>query len=363
MLTEDEIALLREVGFEDEGQRAATSVLADQALKVAHSNHPEVVLMPLAEALQKFDFVQDLMFGLVSPEENEHIREAAEQMDDPIGHFLWVRPGAKLRLPVQNFTLFEKPQARQFTHDITLIDEGADVELISGTAVPRSVHAGRHISISETYLRPGAAYSSITVEHWGPSMEIFSYGYSRLEAGARCTATSVAVAQVGTHTSVSRSALEAGASEIDRSVLFAPEGSRRVSESETRLVGAGARSEQITRMVSAGGTIHTRARLVGEAADTSGFLGCDGLKLGDAGEILSVPELLARVEGTSLSHEASVGMISRDKLTYLMASGLDEDAARDLIVRGFLDLGDTRLPAAVRQRVESLVVAAKAGGM
>lgn len=363
MLSEEERDLLREVGFVEEGHCAGTSVLSDRQLRVAESNDPDVVLMPLAEALKTYDFVQDLMFGLVSPEENDHIREAAEQMDDPTGHFLWVREGARLRLPVQNFTLFTTPQARQFTHDVTLIDAGAEVEMYTGTAVPPTLHAGRHISISETYLRTGASCSSVTVEQWGPTMEVFSYGYAHQEPGSRSISTSIAVGGVGKHTSVGRSKLEAGASETTRAVVFAPEGTQRFAESETLLAGPGAHSEQITRMVSAGGTIENRSTLIGDADDSHGFLGCDGLKLGETGEIYSVPALRARVEGSQLSHEASVGRLSAEKLSYLMASGMTEEAARALLIRGFLQLHDTRLPATVRQRVESMIAAAKSGGM
>jgi len=207
MLTREEIDLLREVGYIDDDERAGTSVLADRTLRVAEANDPGVVLMPLGEALKTYEFVQDLMFGLVDPGEHEHIREAAEQMHEPVGHFLWVREGAKLALPVQNFTLFETPQSRQITHDITLIDAGAEVELITGTAVPRTLHAGRHISISETYVREGASCTSVSVERWGPSMEVHSYGYSSLGAHARSTASAVQVGAVGEHTSFSRSTL------------------------------------------------------------------------------------------------------------------------------------------------------------
>src|SRR3546814_651612 len=101
-------------------------------------------------------------------------------------------------------------------------------------------------------------------------------------------------------------------------------------ESEIHLKGVNARSESIARMVTGGGTITNRTTLVGEGRDTKGFLGCNGLKLSDEGEILSVPALRARSAQAQLSHEASIGMIDQAKLSYLMASGMSEDAARDL---------------------------------
>jgi len=362
-LTNVERTILHEVGFEDEAGRAGTSVLADHEMRVALSNDPGVEILPLAEALKTYDFVQGLMFGLVDPEENDHIRLVAEHMHDPLGHFIWVKPGAKVQLPVQSFTLLETPQARQFTHDITLIDDGAKVEMVSGSAVPSEVQKGRHISIGESYLRKGAKCTSVTIEHWGPEMEVYSYGYSTLDEGATSTSTAIMMSPIRHHTSRSVSTLGADATAVSQAIAFAPDGTERVLVSETRLTAPGAKSKDVTRMVSAGGTIVNEALLVGAAAGSEGFLGCDGLKLKDTGEIRALPSLQALAEGAQLSHEASVGMIDAEKLNYLMASGMAEDAARDLIVQGFLSLSNEQIPEALRERVAAMVSEAKSGGM
>ncbi|MEM9974176.1 MAG: SufD family Fe-S cluster assembly protein [Pseudomonadota bacterium] len=362
-LSNEERDILLDVGFDDPGTRAATSLLADATVRFAQSHDPGVEVLPLSEALRTYDFVQDLMFGLVSPDENEHIAMVAEHMHDPLGHFIWVKPGAKVRLPVQSFTLLETPQGRQFTHDITLIDEGAEVEMISGSAVPTHVHKGRHISIGECYMRKGSSCSSVTIEHWGAGMDVYSYGYSQMDEGARSEATAIMMAPVARHLSQSTSFLGADTNSVSQAIIFAADGTERTIETDTHLVGAGAKSEDVARMVSAGGTIINNARLVGKAAGTNGFLGCDGLKLTDRGEITAVPALQALAEGAMLSHEASVGMIDSDKLNYLMASGLDEDTARNLIVQGFLALENEAIPSRLRKRIVDLVAEAKSGGM
>jgi hypothetical protein len=362
-LSNEERDILHDVGFDDPSARAGTGVLADREMRLALSNDPGVEILPLAEALRTYDFVQDLMFGLVSPEENEHIAMVAEHMHDPLGHFVWVKPGAKVKLPVQTFTLMETPQARQFTHDITLIDEGAEVEMISGSAVPGSVHKGRHISVGECYMRKGSSCSSVSIEHWGAGMEVYSYGYSQMEAGSRSQSTAIMMSPVAHHLSRSTSTLGADTNSVSQAIIFAADGTERVIETETHLNGSGAKSEDLARMVSAGGTIINNASLVGNAAGTNGFLGCDGLKLTDRGEITAVPALRARAEGAMLSHEASVGMIDSEKLNYLMSSGMDEDTARNLIVQGFLSLENEAIPAGLRKRVVDLIAEAKSGGM
>ncbi|MEM7721117.1 MAG: SufD family Fe-S cluster assembly protein [Pseudomonadota bacterium] len=362
-LSNEERDILHDVGFEDFADRAATGILADDSMRIAQSNDPGVEILPLNEALRTYDFVQDLMFGLVSPEENEHIAMVAEHMHDPLGHFVWVKPGAKVKLPVQSFTLLETPQGRQFTHDITLIDESAEVEMISGSAVPSNVHKGRHISIGECYMRKGSSCSSVSIEHWGAGMEVYSYGYSQMDAGARSQSTSIMMSPIKKHLSRSTSTLGADTSSVSQAIIFAADGTERVIDTETHLTGSGAKSEDVARMVSAGGTIINNARLVGDAAGTNGFLGCDGLKLTDRGEITAVPALQARAEGAMLSHEASVGMIDSDKLNYLMSTGMDEDAARNLIVQGFLSLENEAIPSRLRKRVVDLIAEAKSGGM
>ncbi|PIE10093.1 MAG: hypothetical protein CSA70_12045 [Rhodobacterales bacterium] len=362
-LTNTERDILADVGFDDPSARAGTSILVDHDIRLADSQDDDVVIMPLAQALREFDFVQDLMFSQIAPDADEYVAQVAEHMHDPLGHFIWVRPGAKLTRPVQSFTILESPQGRQFTHDITLIDEGAEVEMISGNTVPDVVHRGRHVSVHETFLRKGARQRSVSIDHWGPDMEVRSYGCTSIGEGAHSESLTLGLASVGHHIDRSKTIVGENAIHIDQSIIFSPEGTNREVHTETHLTASGAKSEEITRMVSAGGRIVNNALLVGDAEGSSGFLGCDGLKLNNTGVIEAVPALRAIAEGAVLSHEASVGMIAQDKLDYLLAAGISEDAARDLIVQGFLRLGDSIVPQALKSRVMEMIAQAKSGGM
>lgn len=255
------------------------------------------------------------------------------------------------------------PQERQFTHNITVIGENADVEMISGAAAPEYVHAGHHVSIDETYVREGARCRSVCIDRWGENMRVDSYARTQIAAGADLTSSQIMTAPLRHHFSDSKTYVGARASCNDQSIIFAPDGAERIFDTEVVLTGEGARSEHVARMVSAGGRIINQSLLVGEAAGVSGFLGCDGLMLSDDGEILATPSLKAQCAEAQLSHEASVGMIDSDKLAYLMASGLTEDRARDLIVQGFLSLDDESVPPDMRKPVAQMIAAAKSGGM
>ena len=63
--------------------------------------------------------------------------------------------------------------------------------MISVAAVPRTVNAGHHVSLSETYPREGAICRSVSIEHWASGMEVHSYARSRLEWNAQSIAGAV----------------------------------------------------------------------------------------------------------------------------------------------------------------------------
>ncbi len=362
-ITAQEKALLTNVGYKDEQVRAGTCIIVDKEVKYSDSHDENVVILPLKQALLKYDWVQDLMFNLISPEENEYVKQASELLDDPVGHLIYVKAGAEVDLPVQTFSILDIPQGRQFTHNITVIDKNAKVNIISGSSVPDLVHAGHHISINETYLREGALCNSLSVEHWGKSMQIDSYSRTQIDKNATSIATEVVINPTEHHLSQSKTYVSEGGVNRDESIVFAPKGSHRIMDSEIQLLGKNAQSESISRMVSAGGDITNNSRLIGESDDCKGFLGCDGLKLNSEGEIASTPALLARNPDAQLSHEASIGMISIEKVAYLMASGMDEDKARSLLIKGFLKLDECELPENIKQKVIDTIDLAKSGAM
>ncbi|WP_099023497.1 SufD family Fe-S cluster assembly protein [Mycolicibacterium palauense] len=362
-LTENEVRPLREIGYSAEREHSGTCVIVDNELRRISVRDDGVEIWPIAEALRRYPWVQDLMFNLIPPDFDDLVREFAESTQERVGHFIWVHEGVTLGKPLQSFTLLETPQARQFVHNITVVDRNATMTMLSGAAVWGQTHTGHHVSISETYLREGATCSSVSIERWADGMTVDSYARAHLAAGAHSTDTAIALSGLRSHYCNSATVLEADANSNDQLVVYAPGGTTRTIESEIRLTGAGANAESLTRMVTGDGTIVNRSELTGEAPGVHGYLGCDGLKLTDGGELRSSPSLVAKSSDAQLSHEASIGMISADKIAYLMSTGLSEEDARTLIVQGFLDLDAQRIPEVFRREVQDMVAAAKTGFM
>ncbi|MHA1851737.1 MAG: SufD family Fe-S cluster assembly protein, partial [Candidatus Thorarchaeota archaeon] len=109
--------------------------------------------------------------------------------------------------------------------------------------------------------------------------------------------------------------------------------------------------------------IIARGDLVGLSGQTKARLECDGLLISDSASIRAVPMLEARAEGAELSHEATVGKVGAEQLSYLMSRGLTEEEATSLIIRGFVKLKVPGLPDALQSSIDSAIKMSLEGGM
>ncbi|WP_206076041.1 SufD family Fe-S cluster assembly protein [Marinitoga lauensis] len=69
---------------------------------------------------------------------------------------------------------------------------------------------------------------------------------------------------------------------------------------------------------------------------SKGHIECTEISKGDGVNISTIPILRVKNDLAELTHEASVGRINPQQLETLMAKGLDEDEATELIIKGVL---------------------------
>jgi len=116
----------------------------------------------------------------------------------------------------------------------------------------------------------------------------------------------------------------------------------------------GNRAEIVARTITNGSRIIARGHLIGEVPEIKAHLECKGLIL-NGGIIHAIPELEGHVDGVEMSHEAAVGKIAQEEISYLMSRGLDEDEATSTIVRGFLNVDIPGLPEQLKAEIDRAI--------
>ncbi|HSJ79932.1 MAG TPA: SufD family Fe-S cluster assembly protein [Thiobacillus sp.] len=351
---------LREVGYDPSIEHAGSFLLEDRTITEAVPHTEAVEVLPLADAMERYPWVRErYFFHLIDKEQDAYTREAAAT--GPSGFFIRVLAGEKVLLPVQSCFLLRTPGLRQVVHNLVVAEAGAELHLVNGCTTARYTDIGTHIGVTEYYVGENARVTSSMIHHWGAEVEVYPRTAAHVEKGGHFVSNYIAMSRVGRIQMYPTAIVESGAAATFNSVVYAPAGSSLDLGARVILRGTNAAADIISRAVSDGGYVMNRGHIIGEAAGSRGRMECNGLLLDPRGVIHAIPELEGRSPDIALSHEASVGMISREELAYLMASGLTEESARSLIIQGFLEIPLADLPPFLQNTVRALVARARSG--
>lgn len=352
---------LRRVGYDETGKtpRSASFLLEDDKAQVAKSKQQELVMAPIRQARLDHPWVKKLEWGLVDPDADEFTNTVANH-DDPAGSFIHVKEGAKIKFPAQSCFLLKESRSQQVLHNVIVLEPGSELHLITGCTAASYDSLGKHIAVTEIYVRKGATLSYTMIHDWAPEVEVRPRSAIVVEQGGTYLSNYIALTKVKHIDTNPLAVVEAGGTARLNSILYAKEGSFFDVGGRITLKGIGASGEILSRVVATKSSVISRGLIEGGNADTKGHMECNGIMLDDQAVISAVPELKATHPDTELSHEAAVGKIAGEQLNYLMTRGLSEDEARSLIIRGFLDVKISGLPDSLQQVIDSMIEQAMA---
>jgi len=352
---------LRKVGYDETGEtpRSASFLLEDDTARVAASKERDLVMDSMRRARVDHPWVNDLEWSLVSPDKDEFTRLVANH-DNPAGNFIHVKEGAKIRFPAQSCFLLKAERHEQVLHNIIVLEPGSELHLITGCTAASYSNVGKHIAVTEIFVRKGATLTYTMVHDWAPEVEVRPRTGIVVEEGGTYLSNYIALTRVKHIDTNPLAWVEAGGTARFNSILYAKEGSFFDVGGRIDLRGAGARGEIVSRVVATKSSVISRGLITGGNADTKGHMECNGIMLDDKAVIHAVPELKATYPDTELSHEAAVGKIAGEQLNYLMSRGLSEEKARSLIIRGFLDVKIDGLPLSLQTVIDTMIEQAMA---
>lgn len=335
----------------DTKSRAGTFIQVDHSVVHSAAGQDGVEVLGTNMALEAHPWLKEYWWKLVNPEADEFTRHANTHPFN--GYFVHIAQGVKATYPVQSCLYIAKHGLAQNVHNIVIVEEGAELNIITGCTVAPVEDEGMHIGVSEFYVKKGGKLSFTMIHNWAPKMAIRPRTGVTLEEGAVYMNNYICLKPVRTMQMYPTAWCKGkNARARFNSVLVAHEGSHLDVGSRVLLQAEQTRAEIISRTISMGGTIIARGFLSGQAAECKGHLECRGLILGDKGTIHAIPELEGTVSGVDLSHEAAVGKIAEEEIEYFMARGLSRDQAVSTIVRGFLSVDIEGLPPDLAAQIQ-----------
>lgn len=346
---------LESIGMDTSGSgRAGTYMQTDHSVSHCDVAVDGVEIMSTDAALKCHDWLTDYWWRAVSPDADKFTARAALHQEH--GYFIRALAGQKIDEPVQACLYIGQEGLIQDVHNLIIVEEGAELHVITGCATDPGVKKGAHIGISEFYIKKGGKLTFTMIHRWGEDITVRPRTGVIVEEDGLFISNYICMQKVkDIQMYPSTRLIGKGAVARINSILVAPPGSHMDVGGRVVMETPGTRAEIVARTISTGGVIINRGHLVGAAPETKAHLECHGLLLAPGGVIHAVPELEARTDNAELSHEAAVGKIAPEEIEYLMARGLDEEAAVATIVRGFLHVNIEGIPASLALEIERAV--------
>jgi Fe-S cluster assembly scaffold protein SufB len=337
-----------------EDERSGSFFQLDTSVVYSKTSAPNVEVLSVTEALDKYDWLKDYWWKAVAVDADKYTAQAALEFSN--GYFIRAKAGAKTILPIQACMFLAQESLSQNVHNIIIAEKGSELHIITGCRTADELSHGIHVGVSEFFIKEGATCSFTMIHNWGPEVAVRPRSGSIIERDATFISNYVCLKPVKSLQMypVFR-CVGANATALSYSLLYATEGSHMDVGARVILEAEQCKSDVISRAITNGGEIISRGNLTALHRDVKGHLECRGLILGDHGRIFAVPELDGAVPDVDMSHEAAVGKIAEEEITYLMTRGLSEDEATSAIVRGFLDIEIKGVPPALQEEMRRAV--------
>ncbi|MEE4354791.1 MAG: SufD family Fe-S cluster assembly protein [Desulfatiglans sp.] len=334
-------------------ERGGTYFQKDTEVVHCHSRQDGIEVIPMKKALKEIDWIRDYYWQLVDVDADKYTAAAELGLHD--GYVIRALPGSKSIYPIQACLYLDKDGLQQNVHNVVIAEEGSELHIISGCSTSPHVKRGVHVGVSEFFVKDNAKLSFTMIHNWAEDMAVRPRSVAKVAAGGLFLNNYICMKPVRS-IQMSPTTFLAGENAVARfySILVGSPGSKYDLGGRIFLGHSGNRAEIISRVISNGGHVTARGHLIGQVPDIKAHLECRGLLL-NGGMIHAVPELEGHVDGVEMSHEAAVGKIAQEEITYLMSRGLSEEEAVSTIVRGFLAVDIPGLPAQLKAEIDRAI--------
>ncbi|GLI34529.1 SufB/SufD family protein [Desulforhabdus amnigena] len=334
-------------------ERGGTFIQKDTSVVHCKSKQEGIEVLPIREALEKYDWIQDYYWKLASVETDKYT--AASELSLHNGYVIRALPGVKSIYPIQACLYLDKQGLQQNVHNIIIAEEDSELHIITGCSTSPHTTKGIHVGISEFFIKKNAKLSFTMIHNWAEDMVVRPRSVAQVEEGGLFLNNYICMKPVRSLQMYPTTHL-VGENAVARmySIIVGSPGSEYDVGGRVYLKKPGNRAEVVARTITNGGKIVSRGHLIGEVADIKAHLECKGLIL-KGGLIYAVPELEGHVDGVEMSHEAAVGKIAQEEIFYLMSRGLSEDEATSTIVRGFLSVDIPGLPPKLKAEIDKAI--------
>ncbi|KKQ33147.1 MAG: FeS assembly protein SufB [candidate division TM6 bacterium GW2011_GWF2_37_49] len=264
------------------------------------------------------------------------------------GSFIYVPPKVQVTIPLQAYFRIQAERMGQFERTLIIADEGSLVTYVEGCTAPAYSASSLHSAVVEIVAKAGSRVRYYTIQNWSKNVynlvtkRAVAYKDSVVEwidgnLGSKITMKypAVILKEEGAKAEILSIAMASSFGQVQdtgaKVIHMAPNTTSRIT------------SKSVSR---SGGRSSYRGlvKILRGAKNCKSFVQCDALMLDQISRSDAYPSIQVKESSANVGHEASVSRIDDELVFYLTSRGIDANAAKTLIVNGFVEPFVKELP-------------------
>nr|WP_089868455.1 Fe-S cluster assembly protein SufB [Halogranum rubrum] len=352
------------LGIPEAERNSLSGVGAQYESEIVYQNMREeweekgVVFCNMDEAVQKHpELVEEyFMTKCVPPSDNKFAALHGAIWSG--GSFVYVPEGVSVDMPVQAYFRMNSAGMGQFEHTLIIAEKGSEVHYIEGCSAPKYSVFNLHSGAVEVFVKEDAHVQYSTVQNW--SKNTYNLNTKRAIVGKRGRMEWVSGSMGSKVTMLYPATIlnGRGASDNHITIAFASEGQNIDTGAKVYHNAPDTKSTIVSKSISKGGgrtNYRGLVRIGHGATNAACAVECDALMFDNASTSDTMPHIEIHESRVDVAHEATVGKIGDDDIFYLQSRGLSDDAAKQLIVSGFIEPITSELPIEYAVELNRLV--------
>lgn len=274
------------------------------------------------------------------------------------GSFVYIPKGVKVEMPLQSYFRLNANQGGQFEHTLIIVDEGAYLHFIEGCSAPKYYKNALHSGAVELYVKKNAKLRYSTIENWSRNLYNLNTKVAICEENASMEWISGSFGSRATMLYPCTILKGDNSSSNFVGVTLASAGQCLDTGTKSIHIGKNTKSEVKSKSISKdGGEANYRSLLkIGKKAKGAKSLTiCESLMMDNDSTTDTIPIISIENDDVDIGHEAKIGRISEEMIFYLMQRGLDEETAKTLIIKGYIEPISKELPLEYALELNNLI--------
>ena len=305
-----------------------------------------VIFMDTDSALKKYpELFHEYFNNLVKYNENKYTALNGAVWSG--GTFIYIPKNTKLDRPLQSYFRINSKNMGQFERTLIIVDDDSELHYIEGCTAPTYTEDALHAAVVEIYVGKNSKCRYTTIQNW--STDVYNLVTKRAIVAENGLMEWID-GNVGAKVNMKYPCcILNGPYARGSCITVAAASQNQIQDTGAKMIHLApyTKSNIVSKSIASNGgnaTYRGTVKISKQAEHSVSNVKCDTIILDDLSKSDTIPENIVNNNLSYLEHEATVSKIEDDKLFYLMSRGISEDAAKELIILGFVNAFREELP-------------------